>query len=284
MPVNRYFNTTTFATEQKLIDDLIIEAIQIYGHIAYYIPRNDEALDPLFGEDPLASFTDAREIEIYLKSAQSFAGQGDFISKFGLHMEDQATFLVSQTRFTDTFGETALTRPREGDILYIQFTPTNRFLFEIRHVEQAEQLFQLGRLYTYELSCEAMNYSHERVQTADEDVNAVAERSAYTVTLTLTTGTGSFLQGETVYQGVSFIEANATGTVVGWSESTHILELQSITGAFTTGTLTGVTSGAVWAADEPESLASTRDPQADNDTLDLEKVNVIVNRGPNPRF
>lgn len=178
MPVNPYFNHTTVETEQGLLQDLIDESIKIYGHDTYYLKRDVVDMDLLIGEDDLQRFTDYYDIEMYIKSSASFQGQSEFISKFGLHIEDQCTFSVSTRRFHNTIPDMA--RPREGDIIWLQMTPTNRYLFEIRFVENKEQLFQLGKLYTYELRCEMMNYSHEVVNTGISIVDTVATREIYT--------------------------------------------------------------------------------------------------------
>lgn len=285
MPVNRYFNQTTHVPEQHLLEDLIVEAIQIHGHSAFYIPREDVDVDRLFGEDPLSTFTTAREIELYLKNAQSFAGQSEFISKFsgGLQIEDQATFLVAVRRF-DEVMEGSLVRPREGDIIFIEMTPTNRYLFTIMFVENKEQLFQLGKLYTYELRCEIMNYSHERVQTQIPDINGVAERQAYTIDLALGAGTGTYESGELVYQGSSFLTAIASGTVAAYAANT--LSVQNVTGAFANDvSIVGVTSGASYLpAGDTDTAPTAHDPIADNALLSTEQSGIIINRGSNPRL
>ena len=175
MPLNPYFNHTTQVSEQTLLQDLIDESIQIYGHDTYYIERDTVDLDMILGEDHLAAYTNATPIEMYIKSTESFQGQSEFISKFGLHIEDQASLVVSQRRWALVFGA-HLIRPREGDIIWIQMTPDNRYLFEIRFVENKEQLFQLGKLYTYELRCEMMNYTHEKVETALPDIDSAVEK------------------------------------------------------------------------------------------------------------
>lgn len=283
MPVNRYFNQTTYAPEQQLLDDLNVEAIQIHGHSTYYIPREDAKVDLLFGEDALSTFDTALEVEMYIKSSQSFAGQSEFISKFGLQIEDQATFVVAVRRFNEVM-QGRVTRPREGDIIYIQMTPTNRYLFIIMFVENKEQLFQLGKLYTYELRCEVMNYSHERVRTVLPDVNEVAIREAYTLSIELGAGSGIYQAGEMVYQGPNLLTAIATGTVESFAN--NVLYVQNITGTFANGqTIVGVTSGASYAAGESPDLSPVvHDPVADNTTLETEKATVIVNRGNNPRY
>ena len=193
MPVNPYFNFTNFNTEQDLVEDLIIESIQIYGHSVHYIRREDAAIDKLLGEDASSRYTNGYEVEMYLKSSDSFQGQSEFMSKFGLHIEDQATFLVSARRFGQI--STGLDRPRENDIIYVEMTPTNRYLFEIRFVENKEQLFQLGKLYTYELRCEMMNFSHEQINpTSNADLlnaGALATAVTYAERFTLDLGSGS---------------------------------------------------------------------------------------------
>ena len=178
MPLNPYFNETTFEPEQDLIQDLIDESIKIHGHETYYLRREDVDIDQLLGEDHLQRWERYALIEMYIKSSASFQGQSEFISKFGLHIEDQCTFAVSHRRFHATFPD--MSRPRENDLIWLQMTPTNRYIFEIRFVENKEQLFQLGKLYTYELRCELMNYSHEVANTGIAVVDNVLSREIYT--------------------------------------------------------------------------------------------------------
>lgn len=283
MPINPYFNFTTQASEQNLIDALIVESIQIYGHNAYYLRRDVVNLDRLLGEDPLQEFKKTYAIEIYLKSSEAFLGQSEFISKFGLHIEDQATFVVSVTRFNQVvIGE--LDRPREGDIIYIEFTPTNRYLFEIRFVEDKEQLFQLGKLYTYELRCEMMNYSQERIETNITAIDGVAAEDAYTIELALGAGTGNYQDRELVYQGTSLLEALASATVTNWNANTKTLQVQQIAGEFVSPyPILGISSNASYIiASTPSTFPSVKDPLADNERLETEAETVIVNRGTNP--
>lgn len=283
MPTNPFFNEVSFATEQSLLNDLIVESIQIYGHSAYYLRREDVNIDPMFYEDPLARYRNASEIELYLKSNQSFKGSSEVFSKFGLVIEDQAEFLVAASRFAAV--EPTLLRPRENDIIYIQFTPTNRYLFEIRFVENKEQLFQLGKLYTFELRCEMMNYSHERIETGNTDIDGVATQGAYTLDITMGAGSGVYTVGETVYQGDSYLLAIATGTVAGWNVSTKVLSVQNITGEFAaTVEVTGVTSSAHYAPQAaPATAPTSHDPVSDNAYLTETKPSVVQPRS-NPRY
>tara|TARA_R110000868_G_scaffold79604_35_gene226504 strand:+ start:1070 stop:1945 length:876 start_codon:yes stop_codon:yes gene_type:complete len=285
MALNRYFNQTTFVPEQDLVQDLIDESIQIYGHQVYYIPRDTVNLDAFLGEDPLAKFTAAYPIEMYIKTVESFQGQSEFISKFGLHIEDQATFLVSVRRFDESvimYGNLTFSRPRENDLLYVQMTPTNRYLFEIRFVENKEQLFKLGKLYTYELRCEMMNFTNEKVNTNIESIDEVAQSRAYTIEMLLRLGDGNYIVDETVFQGANLASATATGLVYDWTSTANTLQVQQVTGTFLANTVVrGVTSNAAWttANTDPSTAPSVNDPVSDNEFLQGNPLNVVATRG-----
>jgi len=283
MALNRYFNQTTFVPEQDLVQDLIDESIQIYGHQVYYIPRDTVNLDAFLGEDPLAKFTTAYPIEMYIKTVESFQGQSEFISKFGLHIEDQATFLVSVRRFDESvvmYGNLTFSRPRENDLLYVQMTPTNRYLFEIRFVENKEQLFELGKLYTYELRCEMMNFTNEKVNTNIESIDEVAQARAYTIELSMASGNGNYIVDETVFQGANLASATASGMVYDWTANT--LQVQQVTGTFLANTVVrGSTSNAAWmtANTNPSTAPTVNDPVSDNEFLQGNPLNVVATRG-----
>lgn len=295
MPVNPYFNQTTFQTEQNLINDLIIESIQIYGHSAYYLRREDVNIDAMFYEDPLMMYPNASEIEIYIKSSAGFTGPSDSVSKFGLFIEDRALFLVAATRFAQV--EPTLPRPRENDIIFIQFTPTTsfsgppfRYLFEIRFVEKKEQFFQLGNLYTYEMRCELMNYGSERVVTGNTAIDMSAQQEAYSITLQFGTGNGTYQFEETVYQGASFVDALATATVFSWNANTLSLVVQNVTGAFVgNAAVIGITSNANYTTSvTPDTAPETGAPTitglgADNTTITTQVPGIVDPRN-NPRY
>ena len=290
MAVNRYFNTTAFAPEQDLMQDLIDESIQIYGHDVHYIPRDTVNLDTFLGEDPLTAFTTTYPIEMYLKTLESFQGQSEFISKFGLHIEDQATFIVSQRRFNSSVvdavdsANTVISRPREADLIYIEMTPNNRYLFEIKFVEDKERLFQLGKLYTYELRCELMNFTNEKVNTNVDEIDEVAQREAYTIDITMSAGgSGAYIVGESVYQGnTSLAAATASAEVYDWVVSTRVLSVQRVVGIFAGSTaVKGNTSGAQWTsvAAAAATAPSIHDPLSDNSFLQGNPLGVVKSRG-----
>jgi hypothetical protein len=168
---NVYFTQGT-ANEQYLIEDIIIEALQIYGQDFYYIPRKLVAKDNILGEDRLSEFKQAYGIEMYLESVDGFEGQGAFIQKFGMMLEQSATLTVSRRRWDQLvgrFGQTQLpNRPCEGDLLYF---PLTKGLFEIKFVQHQDPFYQLGKLYVYKLQVELFQYASEHIDTGLKDVD-----------------------------------------------------------------------------------------------------------------
>lgn len=299
MPTNPYFNQQTFQDEQNLLQDLMDEAIQIHGVNTYYLTRQTPDIDRLFGEDDLSRFPTAKPIEMYIKDTTSFKGQSDFMSKFGLQIEDQCTFSVSTRRFAQAVPD--LDRPREGDIVWVQLKHRgvpNRYLFEIKFVEDKEQLFQLGDLYTYELRCELMTYSHEIFSTGViddvEDINIDIDQEADTLTFTvalemIVSGTGygntvdAFALHETLYQGTA-TQSTARGRVASINGSEYKIRDVVGTWSLAGGLVRSANSDAVGtlAAIDGE-YPDNNDPIADNRTLVDESDNIIVIRGTNPR-
>ena len=163
---NFYFNNFSNTQEQRLIENLVIESIKIYGIDVFYMPRSLVAEDNLFGEDLLSKFEAAYMIEMYIKNTEGFDGDGDFLSKFGLEIRDEMTLTVSQRRFSEEVGVEGSTeeigRPSEGDLIFV---PLNNKIFEVKFVEHESIFYQMGSLQTYDLRCELFEYSHQEFDT-----------------------------------------------------------------------------------------------------------------------
>jgi len=104
MAVNTAFHTSnlhSIATERSLYQNLLKEAIQIYGHDVYYVNRTTVALDDVLGEDALSKFTTQHPIEMYVENAEGFGGDKEIISQFGLENRNEITFVVSKERFQE---------------------------------------------------------------------------------------------------------------------------------------------------------------------------------------
>ena len=165
MSTNVYFSRGT-PNEQHLYEDLAIEAIQIYGHDVFYIPRTLVNKDELFGEDALSRFDDAYGIEMWMETQEGYEGEKELISRFGLEIRDETTFVVSRRRWDNTVSSDANlivnTRPDEGDLIYM---PTVKKLFEISFVDHDDPFYQIDNLPVYKLYCRTFEYSSEVLDT-----------------------------------------------------------------------------------------------------------------------
>ena len=174
-----YFSQGT-ANEQYLIEDIIVESLQVFGQDFYYIPRTLVAKDNILGEDRLSEFKHSYGIEMYLENAEGFEGQGAFIQKFGLMMEQSATLTVARRRWDQMvgrFGQTQLpNRPSEGDLLYY---PLTKGLFEIKFVQHQNPFYQLGKLYVYKLQVELFQYSSEHIDVGLKDIDVFETLKSY---------------------------------------------------------------------------------------------------------
>ncbi len=169
---NVYFSHGT-RNEQTLIEDIIIESLRIYGNEVFYIPRTLVSKDNILGEDRLSEFKTAFPIEAYFENVDSFDGQGAFVAKFGLMMEQSATLVVARRRWDQMvgrYGKTILPhRPNEGDLIYF---PLSKGLFEIKFVAHQDPFYQLGKLYVYKLQVELFQYASERINTGTPSIDA----------------------------------------------------------------------------------------------------------------
>lgn len=178
--INPYMSgkLTGYAQTQDLYESLVIENIQISGLDVVYIPRSiSSSYDPIFGEDVLSSFNTNIVIEMYMADINSFGGESEIISKFGLEIRDTATFVVSRKRYNDSVvpfilddrPEPLKWRPNEGDLIYM---PISKSLMEIKFVEdEFPGFYQLGKKYVWSLRCELVQLNNETFNTGDEEID-----------------------------------------------------------------------------------------------------------------
>ena len=159
-------------SEQLFHEDLVVEAINIYGQEFFYIPRVLVAKDEILGEDRLSQFKTAYGIDMYLETVDGFEGQGAFIQKFGLMMEQSATLTVARRKWEQLigrYGNTIIpTRPNEGDLLYF---PLTGGLFEIKFVTHQDPFYQIGKLFVYKLQVELFQYASEKIRTGYDAID-----------------------------------------------------------------------------------------------------------------
>jgi len=160
MPTNPYFNHKP-ASSSRLLEDLTIEAIKMYGKDMVYLPRTLVREDTIFGEDNASKFSDGVEMEMYIESVDGF-GVNDQITQFGFEIQDTVDLVVAKKIFERGMVHSGVTHPREGDLIYF---PLSNYIFEVKYVEHENPFYQLGKLYTYKLSCQLFRYSHEEMDT-----------------------------------------------------------------------------------------------------------------------
>jgi hypothetical protein len=250
MATNVYFNhfPKNVTSEQLLIEDLVIEAIKIYGMDVYYLPRSSrDEVDYLFGEDPIKQYTSAYPIELYLENVTGMDGEQDFISKFGLEIRDEIGLLMARRRFKQVVP---MTRPLEGDLIYV---PLVTSFFEIMHVEHENDqamFFTLGRgraanVYVYALKLKQYVFSNEIVNTGVKEIDDNIRNYYPKTRISLTSGSGKFVNDEIVYQGTSLSSAAAQAIVYDFVPNSHI-DIIRVQGSFTSGNVKGNTSSAQW--------------------------------------
>jgi hypothetical protein len=170
------------SSEQNLLEDLINESLYHRGTMFYYIPRTLIGKDDILGEDRLSEFKNAYPISMFFENIDSFGGQGAFIQKFGLMIEQSATLIVSKRNWNNLVGQYGQTilpnRPAEGDLLYFPLTDT---LFSIMFVEHQNQFYQLGKLYVYRLQIETFVYGSEKIDTGISDIDEFETLRSYDV-------------------------------------------------------------------------------------------------------
>jgi len=240
MPTNVFFNHAV-NTEQMLYEDIVVESLRMFGHETYYLPREIVEEDTILGEDVQSKFGDAYSVEMYLENTDGFEGDGDLMSKFGVQVRDQATFVISLRtweRFISLDSNlTTSLRPNEGDLIYF---PMSGSMFEIKFVEHENPFYQVGKLFVFKMQCELFEYSGEDFDTGMA-ADFIENEQAYTIEMTMASGgSGSYTVGEVI----NYNSASA-GEVIGWVESTRTLTIKDNTRTLAIGdTLVGVSSTA----------------------------------------
>ena len=214
MAVNSAFHTNnlhSLTTERSLYQNLIKEAIQIYGHDVYYVNRETVALDNVLGEDALSKYTNAEPIEMYVEDSESFGGDKEIITQFGLENRNEITFVVSKERFqemdsqinleegegsialedasVDQTGNSSTVSTLTGNFYILQDTATTDAdrpqegdlvyhpifakMFEINFVDHDEPFYQLDNNPVYKLRCKQFEYASEILDTGIATIDAI---------------------------------------------------------------------------------------------------------------
>lgn len=226
MGMNPYFNQSV-RSEQNLYEDIVIEGLEIYGQVVYYLPRTIVAEDRIFGDDIPSRFSSAYKVTMYIENTEGFDGEGDLFTRFGVEIRDEATFIVARRKWDKLINrydnDVTVERPKEGDLIYL---PLSKSLFEIMHVEHEQPFYQLSNLPTYKMRCQLFEYNDEDLDTGVEDIDAIEIDYAYTYKLTLGETSSVIQIGDTATQVLdSDAGLSISGEVSKWSDSDQVLHL-----------------------------------------------------------
>lgn len=291
MATNFYFNpfpTSQITPEQLLVEDLVIEAMQMYGMDVFYLPRGTrDSVDFLFGEDTLKQYNTTYPLEMYMENVTGMEGEQDFISKFGLEIRDEMTLLVSRRRFVATVPQI---RPNEGDLIYV---PLLKNLFEITFVEHEDQqtmFYTLGRgrggnVYVFALKLKQYVFSNEIISTGINEIDdQVRDYYPRTKISLAAGGTGKYVNDEIVYQGANLAYATAQAVVYDFTPNTH-LDIILVQGTFASGNVYGNTSSANWnsiTVDDTAYMNTAFEDIQDNARIERESDSIIDFSEVNP--
>ena len=175
--------------EQRLVQNLINEQLQIYGVEITYIPRKFVNRQSIIEEVQSSRFDDNFLLEAYVNTYEGYSGAGDIMTKFGVSLRDEVTLTISRERFEDFISPfldpddyELATRPREGDLV---FFPLGSRLFEVKFVEHEQPFYQLGKNYVYQLQCELFEYEDEVIDTSIDEIDTQVEDQGFITTLNL---------------------------------------------------------------------------------------------------
>ena len=179
MARNLYFSEKV-RSEMDLYADLVIESLKIYGQDVYYLPRQLMNHDDLLGDDVTSRFPTSHKIEMYIENVEGFDGEGDLYTRFGVEIRDEATFVVSKTRFSAQVqrpdNDIDTDRPTEGDLIYL---PLTNKMFEIQHVEHEQPFYQIENVPVYKMRATLFEYTGEDLDTGIDDIQDIEKLGAY---------------------------------------------------------------------------------------------------------
>ena len=181
--INKFGSSANFSTnEQRMVQNMIRESININGITIRYMPRWSPYTDGVWNERPESKFHKGTEMDMILVATSGFEGEGDVMTQYGIEFREEIIMSVAINRFNDLYGqfqgkldsETVdmfrRTRPMEGDLIVIPFGRSannkNQYFpkaFEILRVTTFNDgaFFQLGDNYQYKIKARLFELSGE---------------------------------------------------------------------------------------------------------------------------
>lgn len=190
--INQFGASSRFSTnEQRLIQNMIRESINVNGITVRYMPRSSPYTDEVWNERPESRFHRGLQMDMLLVAAAGFEGEGDVMTNYGIEFREEVILSVAIPRFEELYSDFdsdlktgnaqqildaeafKRTRPLEGDLIVIPFgrSAQNREqyvpkVFEILRVTTYHDgaFFQIGDNYQYKLRCRLFELSGEDLE------------------------------------------------------------------------------------------------------------------------
>lgn len=181
--INQFGASSSFSTnEQRLIQSMIRESINVNGITVRYMPRVAAYEDNVWNERPESRFERGTEMDMILVAAAGFEGEGDVMTQYGIEFREEVVLSMAIPRFEELYDvyeasvdaslepKIRRSRPLEGDLIVIPFgrSASNRSqyvpkVFEISRVTTFHDgaFFQLGDNYQYKIQARLFELSGE---------------------------------------------------------------------------------------------------------------------------
>ena len=98
MPLSPFFLNGS-PSEQRLVQDLVNEHLQLFGQDILYLPRKIVNRNTVIREITASKFDDSFRLEAYLANVDGFGTPSDVLTKFGVRAQDEVTLIVSKERY-----------------------------------------------------------------------------------------------------------------------------------------------------------------------------------------
>ena len=178
--INQFGASSRFSTnEQRTMQNLIRESINVNGITVRYMPRASDYTDNVWNERPESHFDSGYQIDMLLVASAGFEGEGDTMTLYGMEFREEVIMSVAINNFTqkdsdyrtvlkqrltdsDSFGVSSASndsdsdqyqsllskfarqRPLEGDLIVIPFGRSAQ-----SKSQYVPKVFEITRVTTY---------------------------------------------------------------------------------------------------------------------------------------
>ena len=123
----------------------------------------------------MSKFGDAYQVEMYFENVDGYEGEKEIMSKFGLQMNEDVTFVVSRRRFEQLVSTDSnlivKSRPNEGDLIYFDKVKKCWNIFCRPWWPFLSSTQYLG----FKFKCKTFQYSGEDLDTGIAEIDAIED-------------------------------------------------------------------------------------------------------------